>query len=279
MTPKPNETETYGAKRYFLLYGSFARYCLIREMAFRVNFITRCVSGIAWLAVLILFFQLVFLKTNKIGDWNQYEYLFFMGTGFVLNGLINMFFIENFTNLSELIRTGDLDFALLKPIDEQFLLSCQRIDWAIVPNLILGVILLVYACVTTQTAMTPARILTFTVLMLAGVAILYSLMLAMAASSVWIVRNTGLYEAWFYVTQFSRYPAEIYGHNLLGNVLNFTLMFLLPILLAVNIPARYGMKMVSLPLVLYLLVSAVVSLGVSRWFFRFALRRYRSASS
>jgi ABC-2 type transport system permease protein len=278
-TPSKSPQGSGGAWRYFLLYGSFARYCLIREMAFRVNFLTRCFSGIAWLAVLVMFFQLVYLRTDRIGDWDQYEYLFFMGTGFILNGLVNMFFIENFTNLSELIRTGDLDFALLKPIDEQFLLSCQRIDWAVVPNLVLGVILLVYSCMKTGTAITPDRVFVYLVLLSAGLAILYSLMLAMAASSVWIVRNTGLYEAWFYVTQFSRYPAEIYGHNLLGNVLNFTLMFLLPILLAVNVPARYGMKLVSGPLVLYLLVSAGISLAASRWFFRFALRRYRSASS
>lgn len=265
--------------RYPRLYWGFARYCLIREMSFRVNFLARCIAEVAWLAVLVMFFHLIYLRTGTIGDWGRYEYLFFLGTGFILNGLIDMLFIDNFTNMSELIRTGNLDFALVRPIDEQFLLSCQRIDWAVLPNLLLGVILLVVSCVNTGVAVTPDRVLVYLVLLFAGLAILYSLMLVMAGSSVWFVRNTGLYEAWFYVTQFSRYPAEIYGGNVLGLVLNFSLTFLLPILLAVNVPARYGMGMVSWPLAAYLIAAATLSLAASRWFFRFALRSYRSASS
>ncbi|MFO0948897.1 MAG: ABC-2 family transporter protein [Planctomycetota bacterium] len=267
--PSPSETVQRWREylRYPRLYLGFARYCLIREMSFRVNFIARCIAEVAWLAVLVMFFHLIYLKTGRIGDWNQYEYLFFLGTGFILNGLVDMLFIDNFTNMSELIRTGNLDFALLKPIDEQFLLSCQRIDWAVLPNLLLGAALLVVSCVNTGTAITPDRVIVYMVLMSAGLAILYSLMLVMAGSSVWFVRNTGLYEAWFYVTQFSRYPAEIYGGNPLGLVLHFSLTFLLPILLAVNVPARYGMNMVSWPLAVYLLFAAAVALFSSRVFF------------
>ncbi len=43
-----------------------------------------------------------------------------------------------------------------------------------------------------------------------GVAILYSLMIALAATSVWLGRNQTLYDFWFYITNFSRYPMEIY---------------------------------------------------------------------
>ena len=38
--------------------------------------------------------------------------------------------MTNADEFSELIRTGNLDFALLKPIDTQFLVSLQRIDWS-----------------------------------------------------------------------------------------------------------------------------------------------------
>ena len=45
---------------------------------------------------------------------------------------------------------------------------------------------------------------------LCGVAILYSLMFAFAATSIWLGRNQSLYDFWFYLTNFSRYPMEIY---------------------------------------------------------------------
>jgi ABC-2 type transport system permease protein len=102
----------------------------------------------------------------------------------------------------------------------------------------------------------------------------------MAASSVWMVRNSGLYEVWFYITQFARYPADIYRGNMLGLVISFVLMFVMPVLLAISVQARVGAKLTTDGwLIAYLVASAVVSLTASRWFFRFALRAYRSASS
>ena len=267
-------------RRYLRLYWSFLRYCLIREMGFRVNFLARSVTQVVWLCLLVFLFEIIFLQTKSIAGWSRDQYLFFMGTGFVLNSLIDTLFLTNCTNLSELIRTGNLDFALLKPIDEQFLLSCQRIDWAAFPKGLAGVGLLVYASLQMGAPITPSRVLIFTLMMLASLTIMYSLMLTMAASSVWIVRNRGLYEMWFYVTQFARYPAEIYQQGgLAGQCLWITLMFLLPVLLALNVPAHYGAKLVSWELVAYLFAVAGLTLLASRWFFRFALKSYRSASS
>ena len=45
---------------------------------------------------------------------------------------------------------------------------------------------------------------------LCGVAILYSLMIALSATSIWLGQNRSLYDFWFYITNFSRYPMEIY---------------------------------------------------------------------
>ena len=61
--------------------------------------------------------------------WTEAEYLFFVGCFFAINGLIETFFLDNCNEFAELVRTGDLDFLLLKPIDEQFLVTCRRMDW------------------------------------------------------------------------------------------------------------------------------------------------------
>ena len=46
--------------------------------------------------------------------------------------------MTNADEFSELIRTGELDFALLKPIDTQFLISLQRVDWSSLGNFLFG---------------------------------------------------------------------------------------------------------------------------------------------
>src|SRR5262245_54238165 len=126
------------AARYVRLLFAFARYALLRELAFRGNFLVKLVVEILWLGILLIFYRTVFARTSVIADWTEDEYLFFVGCYFALEGLIETLFLENCNEFSDLIRTGDLDFYLLKPIDEQFLLSCRNIDWSTAPNVIMG---------------------------------------------------------------------------------------------------------------------------------------------
>ena len=56
-----------------------------------------------------------------------------------MGGLIETLFLDNCNQFADLVRTGDLDFFLLKPIDEQFLISCRHIDWSCALNFLLGV--------------------------------------------------------------------------------------------------------------------------------------------
>ena len=77
-------------------------------------------------------------RTSAIADWSEPQYLFFVGCFFALNGLIETLFLENCNEFAELVRTGDLDFLLLKPIDEQFLITCRKIDWSTAPNVLMG---------------------------------------------------------------------------------------------------------------------------------------------
>ena len=77
-------------------------------------------------------------RRQSIAGWPEPQYLFFVGCFFALNGLIETLFLENCNEFAELVRTGDLDFLLLRPIDEQFLITCRRIDWATAPNVLMG---------------------------------------------------------------------------------------------------------------------------------------------
>ena len=44
--------------------------------------------------------------------------------------------MPNAEEFSELVRTGGLDFALLKPIDTQFLVSLSKFEWSSLANFV-----------------------------------------------------------------------------------------------------------------------------------------------
>jgi len=98
---------------------------------------------------------------------------------------------------------------------------------------------------------------------------------------VWLGRNTSIYDFWFYITNFSRYPMEIYNGPI-GDWIRVIFTFVLPILIVVNVPARMLAKPLRAEywhLALFAVAATIVSLWVSRWIFQRALLSYRSASS
>jgi ABC-2 type transport system permease protein len=106
-------------------------------------------------------------------------------------------------------------------------------------------------------------------------------MIVLAAASVWLGRNTSIYDFWFYITTFSRYPMEIYSGPI-GGWLRFICTFIFPILIVVNVPARMLAKTMHRDywyLAVFALFATAACLVVSRWVFQRALVSYRSASS
>jgi len=271
---------------YFRVFLTFARNSLVRDMTFRVNFLIDCVSSLSWVLMNLGFYLLIFQQIPggelaPHSDWRQYEFFVFLSTTLLINSIVQAFFMENAAEFSELIRTGQLDFAILKPIDTQFLISLQRVDWSSLANFAFGLGLLGFALWKLEHRPGLAEILLYPCYVACGVAILYSLMIALASTSIWMGRNQTLYDFWFYITNFSRYPMEIY-RGPYGLPLRWFFTLVIPVLIVVNVPARLlakPLKAEEWRLSLFALGATALSLVASRWLFQRALRSYRSASS
>lgn len=283
-TKKPN---------YVGVFLTFARNSLIRDMTFRSNFLLDCISSVSWLLMNLGFYLIIFRHVKSIGvatGWSQNEFYVFLATTWLINSLVQAFLMPNAQEFSELIRTGGLDFALLKPIDTQFLISFRKVEWSSLSNFFLGLIILVYAMVRLSARSDPAwtfgpgLLILYIVFILCGVVLLYSLMICLAATSIWLGRNQSLYDFWFYITNFSRYPMEIYQSGW-GLPLWYTFTFVVPILVVVNVPARLLAQPLSPRqpwewwLVAFAFVATIASVFVSRWVFQRSLKSYTSASS
>ena len=268
---------------YPRLFYTFARNSLIRDMTFRTNFLIEVVSSIGWMAMNLGFYVLVYSYTSSIEGWGRYEFFVFIATTMFINSLVQALFMPNAQEISELVRTGGLDFALLKPVDTQFLLSLRKINWSSLGNFMVALGVLVYAVGHIDlAAFSWVQYLLYPFYIVCGVAILYSVMISLAATSIWLGRNQSLYDFWFYITNFSRYPMEIYSGNTLGVTLQSVFTFIVPVLLVINVPARMMAKPLTTEyayLAAFATLATVVCLLASRWIFKQALESYRSASS
>jgi ABC-2 type transport system permease protein len=248
-------------------------------MSFRANFLAKITVEVLWLFLLLIFYRTVFAKTDMVAEWTQSQYLFFVGCYFALNGLIETLFLENCTEFADLVRTGDLDFILLKPIDEQFLVTCRRVDWSTASNVLMGVGVMIISLMSESWRFDLVQVLLFLALFGCGLAIAYGFLLMLMSTSVWLMRNQNLMEMWWLFTSLARYPREIFSRSPFGSPVGWFFTFVVPILLVVNVPANVMVKAISWQFVAFTAVAAAALLVVSRKFFRLALKRYRSASS
>ncbi len=118
----------------------------------------------------------------------------------------------------------------------------------------------------------PLVLLLYPFYVLCGILILYSLMISLAATGIWLGRNQSLYDFWFYITNFSRYPMEIYS-GAYGDPLRMFFTFVIPVLIVVNVPARLMTRPLTplgsgdwlLPA--FAILATLGALAFSRWVF------------
>jgi ABC-2 type transport system permease protein len=256
-----------------------ARFGLAQEFAFRANYLVKLFVEVLWLAILLAFYRTVFAKTNYVAGWSEPQYLFFLGCYFALAGLVEALFLTNCNEFSELIRNGNLDFYLLKPVDEQFLVTCRQIDWGSAPNFLMGVGVMCLALKEMHWAFNPMHIPMFVLLFVSGMGIAYSFLVFLTSVAVWFTRNQSLYELWWLFTSLMRYPREIFSGRSWASQLGSLFTYIIPILLVINVPANIMVKALEPEMILLSLAASVLLLVASRLFFRHALKRYRSASS
>lgn len=267
-----------GLRRYVRLVLALARYGLAREFAFRANFLAKISVEVLWLFILLIFYRTIFAQTSVVAEWSEAEYLFFVGCYFALEGLIETLFLENCSEFTELVRTGDLDFILIRPIDEQFLISCRTIDWSTAPNVIMGFFVMGTALVQLDRPIGVGQVLAFLVLFFCCTLLSYSFLLMLTATSVWLVRNHNLMEMWWLFTSLMRYPREIFQGSW-ASPLGMAFTFIVPVMLVINVPACTMVKAFSPAFAAFTVVATAGMLWLSRAFLRYALRSYRSASS
>jgi len=264
--------------RYHAILFRFWKNSLIRDMSFRANFLINAASELGWVVMVLIFLKIIFMNTAQVRGWTEHQYLFLAGTHMIITSIFEAVLFANCWRFSELVRSGDLDFVLLKPVNTQFLVSFERVNYSAFANLPVGIGLCVYAASGVGRPVSPSTVVLYVCLVLLGVVILYALLFLFAITSIWLIRQTGLEHLWFYTTSVARYPAEIYK-NFLGGTLWFGLVFIVPVLLVVNLPASVVVRSFNGWLVPYMVGMAAALLAISAAALRLSLRWYRSASS
>lgn len=264
-------------RRYWTIYAALWKNSVTREMSFKGNFILWIIVELLWFGLQLTFVSVIYSQTNSVGTWTQWEMVMLIGASNFIQQVFQAFFLTNCTGLSELVRTGKMDFLLALPINTRFLVSLRVVDLGGFINAAFGLAVLVYAANKAGVHPTFVQLCGFGALCIVGILIHYSLMFILATISFWTVRAQGIVWGYYNLFNIARMPDEAF---MKARVFKAVFTFALPVLLVSNVPVRVLADKLNSPWAWMLLVGVgMVWAVISEAFWRYSVRRYTSASS
>ena len=257
--------------RYLHIGSLFLRIGALTELEYRANFFIQIFQSVVSLIISLGGLAVIFENTDSLNGWHPNELLVVVGVYFLIGGWVKMIVQPSLTRFMNAVRTGTLDFTLIKPVDAQFMVSIWQPEiWNIVDVLIgLGIIGVAVARIGSSVQAVP-----FALMLLAGGAIIYSFWLILASLTFWFISldNTVIiFESMF---EAGRWPVGIYPAWL-----RYALTFFVPVAFAVTIPAEALTGRLSNETLVGALVLAAALLLISRAFWRYGVRHYSGASA
>ena len=259
---------------YLKIWLATARYSIARTLMFRGDFFVWSLVEFFWMSVNILLISVIYRHTSSIAGWSKYEMMLLVGTSMFIQRLLMGFFWSSIFEMGRNVRTGHFDFFLAQPGNVMFMATTRKLDPDGLINSVLAAGLVIYSA--RQLGLHPGflDVVLYLFLILCGLAIHYSVLVLSTSAVFWLTSAQGVEGGYFTLTEFSRLPREAFK-----GVTNILFVWLLPVVVVSNAPARTLLHGFDWRWVLWLFALAVLWLAFAVFVFHRGLRRYASASS
>ena len=263
---------TINMGRYLQVVKLFWGAAISAELEYRINFLLAALSSLGNLTG-SLFGLFLFYRTGyTFSGWKWEEALVVLGIFTILQGFSSTFLAPNLSRIVDRVQQGTLDFVLLKPISSQFWLSANTVSpWGI-PDIIFGVVLLLYSA--NKLGVEIGNYFLTAIPLLFGMVSLYSIWFMLGATSIWFVKIYNVTEVLRGLLEAGRFPMAAYPA-----AYRFFFTFIVPVAFLTTVPAEAMLGRGDILWIAGAGILAIALLFASRYFWQFALRFYTSASS
>lgn len=244
------------------------------DLEYRTNITVKVFGEIAWYTAQLSVFEVLYMHASAISGWDVNAMRVFMGTLFFGDVLYMILFQENMDNFTNLIRKGDLDLYLVKPVDSQFMVSCRKLSTAYVVNLGFILAYLIWAVSRLPGSISVVQVFTFAVMLFFGLLILYAVRFMFLTIAVFMQNGANIHFVWYQLYRLATRPDPIFPF-----VLRTIILTAFPVAFFASVPSRILVEGMDWGLIVSSPLIAILVLWGSHAFWNLALRNYASASS
>lgn len=246
----------------------------LHELQYRANFWVQLGNSAIALATGLIAISLVYNQTTSLGGWAQPELLALMGIHILIGGVIRTIIQPNIVRLLEDVQEGQLDYALVRPIDVQLLVSVRQISiWNLI-DVAIGLGVVVWAVNDMTATIGIGNVLAFVLTAACGMVIMYCLWMIMATVAFKLIDIYQMVQTLSGIYDAARWPVSIYPGWLRG-----TLTFVIPLAFAVTVPAEAISARLSWTMLAWAVVVTTIVAFATRRLWIWSLKDYSGASA
>lgn len=260
--------------RYARLYGHFLRFSFSKALEFRVDFYFRVGMDVAYYAMNLAFFKIIFLHSKYLAGWTDGQVTIFVGAFIVVDAIHMTVFANNIFQIGDLINKGDLDYYLVRPVSTFFFVSFRDFAANSFLNLLIAIGVLIWALARYTGPLGWARVSVFLLLILNGALLHFLVAILFILPTFWTHSRRGLQPLFWQAARFMERP-----HGIFTSPMRWVLLTILPFSLMASVPAAVLFEPRPWLLVLGTAVVTVLFFGAVQWVWRKGLAVYASASS
>lgn len=248
---------------------------LSKMMVFRLSFFGAVfVDGTLFLMQLLMY-QAIYSQVDTIGGWTRGEMIIFIGSFSLINAINMTIFFFGTNDIPNKIKNGELDHYLTKPVNPLLRLTFESVDPGSAPLIIASIILIIYGVNTLNITVTPLRYIAYFLFVLLMTLLWYDIQIIVRTIPFFTVSAAN-------ITRMSDTVLELcmkLPGTLFRGVYKVLFCLVLPFGIMSTIPTQFIAGRLTPSGILYGILIVVIFTAFTLWFWKYALKHYKSASS
>lgn len=220
----------------------------------------------------LVFFFSLFSIAPTIAGYSKGEALLFFATMNIIDVLVQLLWFRGLTILPNLVKRGDFDLLLTKPISPLFQVAFHIFDFFDLATVPIAVGIVAYAF-SLLPPLSFVQWIFYGVFLCIGLLLAFAMNLFLASVTFYAVESANLW--WMYrdLVYIARFPPEVFPH-----MVRIVFTYGIPILVIVSFPTKAALGRLSPGVALYAIVLTFLALFAAWRFWKRGLRAYQSAS-
>jgi len=259
--------------KHLRIYGMLFRLNVMSQMEYRANFVTGIMMELGYMVTKILYIVVAFRAGKSIAGFGPDEILVFVGTFIAVTGFYAGIIMNNFFQLSTIVKDGSFDTLMTKPVSLQFLATFRRSDIGILATDLLGGIVVTAIGLSRLGGLDALRLAGYGFYIACGCAVGYAVYLIPMTLVFRLVNAQAIAQVTDSFWDFNNVPMIVYGEA--GRAIG---TYVIPMFVITSFPSLFALGSMTTVQMIWGAVAPIVFLAIARFAWTKGIRNYSSAS-